>query len=179
MASTAITAKHTITQPSPIALCQAGNTSMSAKLAIQSTLAPMAAARPRTAVGKTSPWISQPVPPTPIANEVMTALRRANDAQWLILHNRSLSGTASGRVALTGTPRHAALYDPAGGGYRPVGHTVADGRLVIDVVLPPYALWCVRLSDELPPLQKVPAYQVTETPPLTRSEERETKNTTK
>src|ERR1035441_3689382 len=73
----------------------------------------------------------------------------------LILHNRSLSGTASGRVALTGTPRHAALYDPAGGGYRPVGHRVADGRLVIDVVLPPYALWCVRLSDELPPLQKV------------------------
>ena len=26
---------------------------------------------PRTDVGKTSPWISQPVPPTPIANEVM------------------------------------------------------------------------------------------------------------
>ena len=71
MASTAMTAKHTITHPSPIAFFQAGNTSMSAKLAIQSTLAPMAAARPRTAVGKTSPWISQPVPPTPIANEVM------------------------------------------------------------------------------------------------------------
>ena len=103
----------------------------------------------------------------PLMGSVMTALRRAKDAQWLILHNRSLSGTASGRVALTGTPRHAALYDPAGGGYRPVGHRVADGRLVIDVVLPPYALWCVRLSDELPPLQKVPAYQVTETPPLT------------
>ena len=44
---------------------------MMAKLASQSTLAAMAAARPRTAVGKTSPWISQPVPPTPMANEVM------------------------------------------------------------------------------------------------------------
>ena len=113
----------------------------------------------------------------PLMGSVMTALRRANDAQWLILHNRSLSGTASGRVALTGTPRHAALYDPAGGGYRPVGHRVADGRLVIDVVLPPYALWCVRLSDELPPLQKVPAYQVTETPPLTWQVSRATDDT--
>src|ERR1017187_9897133 len=35
----------------------------------------------------------------PLMGSVMTALRRANDAQWLILHNRSLSGTASGRVA--------------------------------------------------------------------------------
>lgn len=113
----------------------------------------------------------------PLMGSVMTALRRAKDAQWLILHNRSLSGTASGRVALTGTPRHAALYDPAGGGYRPVGHRVADGRLVIDVVLPPYALWCVRLSDELPPLQKVPAYQVTETPPLTWQVSRATDDT--
>jgi hypothetical protein len=66
-----MTAKRTITQPSPIALCQAGKTSMTAKFAIQSTAAPMAAALPRTAVGKTLPWISQPVPPTPIAKEVM------------------------------------------------------------------------------------------------------------
>lgn len=34
-------------------------------------LAPTAAVRPRTALGKTSPWISHPVPPAPIANEVM------------------------------------------------------------------------------------------------------------
>jgi hypothetical protein len=108
---------------------------------------------------------------------VTTALRKGKDAQWLILHNRSLSGTASGRVALTGAPRHAALYDPAGGGYRPVGHRVADGRLVIDVALPPYALWCIRLSDELPPLQKVPAYQATETPPLTWQVSRATDDT--
>src|ERR1039458_3179631 len=103
----------------------------------------------------------------PAMGSVMTAWRRGKDAQWLILHNRSLSGTESGRVALAGAPRHAALYDPASGGYRTVGHRVADGRLVIDVVLPPYALWCLRLSDELPPVQKVSAYQVAETPPLT------------
>ena len=33
--------------------------------------AQVAAARPRTAVGKTSPCSNQPVPPTPIANEAM------------------------------------------------------------------------------------------------------------
>src|ERR1700726_1323759 len=71
IATTERTAKDTMTQPSPHAFCQAGNTSMSAKLATQSTAAPIDAARPRTDVGKTSPWISQPVPPTPIANEVM------------------------------------------------------------------------------------------------------------
>jgi len=56
MASTAITAKHTITQPSRSRYAS-GNTSMSAKLAIQSTLAPM---RPpaRTAVGR--PRLDQP-----------------------------------------------------------------------------------------------------------------------
>src|ERR1039458_1099078 len=66
----------------------------------------------------------------PAMGSVMTAWRRGKDAQWLILHNRSLSGTESGRVALAGAPRHAALYDPASGGYRTVGHRVADGRLV-------------------------------------------------
>ena len=60
-----------MTQASPHAFCQAGNSWITAKLATQSTAAPIAAARPRTEVGKTSPWISQPVPPTPIAKEVM------------------------------------------------------------------------------------------------------------
>ena len=60
-----------MTQPRPHAFCQAGNASISAKLATQSTAAAIAAARPRTDVGKTSPWSSQPVPPTPIANDVM------------------------------------------------------------------------------------------------------------
>ena len=45
-----------------------GNTSIKAKLASQSTIAAMAAAWPRTAVGKTSPCSVQPVPPTPIAH---------------------------------------------------------------------------------------------------------------
>ena len=41
-------------------------------MASQSTAAPMAAAAsPGTAVGKTSPWSSQPVPPMPIANAEM------------------------------------------------------------------------------------------------------------
>jgi hypothetical protein len=71
IATTDRTAKDTMTAASPHAFCQAGNASISAKLATQSTAAPIAAARPRTDVGKTSPWISQPVPPTPIANEVM------------------------------------------------------------------------------------------------------------
>src|SRR5260221_3201593 len=44
---------------------------MGRRWATWSTHAPMAAARPRPAVGKPSPWISQPDPPTPIANEVM------------------------------------------------------------------------------------------------------------
>ena len=56
-------------------VCHTGNTSTSAKLASQSTLAPVDAARPRTSVGKTSPWSSQPVPPTPIANEAMNPAR--------------------------------------------------------------------------------------------------------
>ena len=48
---------------------------MSAKLASQSTVAPVDAARPRTSVGNTSPCSSQPVPPTPMANEAMNAAR--------------------------------------------------------------------------------------------------------
>ncbi|HYW48004.1 MAG TPA: hypothetical protein VE959_34390 [Bryobacteraceae bacterium] len=110
---------------------------------------------------------SKRVEAVPAMGSVVTAWRKAKDAEWLILHNRSLSGTASGRVALAGAPRHAALYDPASGGYRAVNHRVADGRLVIDVDLPPYALWCLRLSDELPPVRKVPVYPVAQTPALT------------
>ena len=45
------------------------------EVGVQSTQAAIAAAWPRTAVGKTSPWSSQPVPPTPIANEAMKKSR--------------------------------------------------------------------------------------------------------
>jgi hypothetical protein len=64
-------AKQTSTQSSPIPDSQVGNTSISAKLATQSELAPIEAACPRTSVGNVSPWIVQPMPPTPTANEEM------------------------------------------------------------------------------------------------------------
>jgi hypothetical protein len=101
----------------------------------------------------------------PVMNSVVTAFRKGRDAQWLVLHNRSLSGTASGHMVLSGAPRHAALYDPAAGGYRAMAHRVENGRLVIDVEMPPYALWCVRLSDELLAVRKAPAYENAELPP--------------
>ena len=56
-----------------MAPCQTGKTSISAKLASQSTVAPVDAACPRTEVGNTSPCSSHPVPPTPTANEAMKA----------------------------------------------------------------------------------------------------------
>ena len=71
MARAARPAKTTITPPRLMAFCVTGNTSMIAKLASQSIIAANAAAWPRTAVGNTSPWSVQPVPPTPTANEAM------------------------------------------------------------------------------------------------------------
>jgi hypothetical protein len=100
-------------------------------------------------------------------SSIVTAFRRGRDAQWLILHNRSISGTEKGRIAVAGAPRHAALYDPPTGEYRAIRHTWENGRLVIDIDMPPYALWCVRLSDELPPVQKLPVYEHAEIPALT------------
>ena len=82
---------------------------MMTKLANQSTLAPIAAARPRTAVGKTSPWISQPVPPTPIANEVMKkekptmmTQRRGNPVRWATPHAANRMKTAMPDVTRDG-----------------------------------------------------------------------------
>ena len=64
-------------------------------MASQSTQAQMAAARPRTAVGKASPWISQPVPPTPTANDVMKN------------ENPTMTTTVFGRSVRNATPAAA------------------------------------------------------------------------
>ena len=68
-ARTASPASITITQAKPNAVFRVGNHWTITKFASQLTLAHVAAARPRTSVGNTSPWMSQPVPPTPIAND--------------------------------------------------------------------------------------------------------------
>jgi hypothetical protein len=93
------TAKRTMTQPSPIPFFQAGNASMSAWLASQSAHAARAAARPRTGAGKTSPWISQPVPPTPMNGSAEPTLdvsypnkNPQTPDQVLDPHLRSLAG---------------------------------------------------------------------------------------
>src|SRR5487761_1116942 len=65
---------HHPRQPAP--RFKVGKASMITKSANQSTLAQIAAARPRTPVGKYSPWISLPVPPTPLAKEVIKKKKR-------------------------------------------------------------------------------------------------------
>lgn len=37
---------------------------------------------------------------------------------------------------------------------------------MLDVELPPYALWCIRLSDALPAVERAPVYESAETPRL-------------
>src|SRR5215470_16614568 len=114
IATTERTAKDTITQASPHAFCQAGNASIRAKLATQSTAAAIAAARPRTEVGKTSPWISQPVPPTPIANEVMKNEKPTMTTTVLGMSVRNATPAAANRMN-TAMP----AYPPMASGRRP------------------------------------------------------------
>jgi hypothetical protein len=58
IASTARQANPTITHASPHLWFKVGKASMITRLANQSTLAQIAAPRPRTPVGRYSPWIS-------------------------------------------------------------------------------------------------------------------------
>ena len=86
-----------------------------AKLASQLTLAAMAAARPRTAVGKTSPWISQPVPPTPMANEVM---KKENPTITITVSGTPVShavamAATSMKIAMPANPPSASLRRPS------------------------------------------------------------------
>ena len=80
----------------------------------------MAAARPRTAVGKTSPWISQPVPPTPIANDVMKK------------ENPTMTTTVFGMSVRNATPAAASRMNTRH------AHVAEDGqRAPADLVDPP------------------------------------------
>jgi hypothetical protein len=94
---------------------------------------------------------------------LVTAQRKGKDAEWLILHNRSLSASAAGRISLAEAPKHAALFDQSRGVYVALSHRFADGRLTVDVNMPPYSLWCVRISDELPKTERRPVFLPGET----------------
>ena len=90
-------------------------------------------------------------------SSLASARRRGNGQDWVILQNRSLAGYVRGRVALDSTSR-AALMEPATGKYFAVEQRQSAGKLAIEVDMPPYALWALRLSDSLPKLEHRPVY---------------------
>ncbi len=88
-----------------------------------------------------------------------TALRSGKEEHWLLLHNRSLTGPISTRVLLRDAPAHAALLDAMTGQYLSIPYQRVGSRLQIDIQIPPYALWALRLTDRAPKAGRMPVFR--------------------
>jgi hypothetical protein len=94
------------------------------------------------------------VDPAPVSL-VCSRRRDADGHEWLLLHNRSLTATVQGSVRVRTGHLHAARFEPQDGSYCAVSHGRKGEDLVMDVEIPPYGLWCLRLSGSLPPVRPV------------------------
>jgi hypothetical protein len=89
---------------------------------------------------------------------LITALRSGKKEQWLLLHNRSVTAPISTRVLLHNAPAHAVLLDAETGQYVSVPYQRAGGGLRIDLQIPAYSLWAIRLSDSALQTGRMPVF---------------------
>jgi hypothetical protein len=85
---------------------------------------------------------------TPANRSVAASIRRrSNGEQWVVLQNRSLEDTVQGVLEISGPARHAALLDAPSGRLIALRSARGKAALSADIEMPPYSLWCIRLSD--------------------------------
>jgi hypothetical protein len=95
----------------------------------------------------------------PASSSLVTAFRKGQGEQWLILHNRSLEKTIAGKVTVDGAVDHAARFDAERDRFVLIPHRMSGKRLELDIDMPPYSLWCVRLTSQTPQIEPNPVYR--------------------
>ncbi len=93
---------------------------------------------------------------------LMVCHRIDKSGEWLFLHNRSLAVNVQGALLLRNTSGATARFDAESGKYLAVSFSSVEGGLQVDVDIPPYGLWCLRLAPQLPSLQPPSHYNQTE-----------------
>ncbi len=89
---------------------------------------------------------------------LIAALRSGKEGRWLLLHNRSVIAPVSTRLLIRNAPAHAALLDAATGQYLSIPYQRASRGLHIDLQIPVYSLWAIRLSASVPPTGRMPIF---------------------
>jgi len=99
---------------------------------------------------------------TPHTSALMVSRCLDKTGEWLFLHNRSLSANVQGTLLIKYAAGFVARFDAESARYFSVPSSSVEGGLQVDVDIPPYGLWCLRLALQLPPVQPPSHFDLTE-----------------
>ncbi|MEN6312013.1 MAG: hypothetical protein ABFD80_10805, partial [Acidobacteriota bacterium] len=83
---------------------------------------------------------------SPASTSIVISRRKGSDGEWLLVHNRSLDSAYKGRLLVRGAGGSCVLMDAEKGADYAVPSSVTADGLAIEIDIPPYGLWCLRLS---------------------------------
>jgi hypothetical protein len=95
---------------------------------------------------------------SPASTQLVVSRRRSAAGEWLLLHNRSLVSPIKGRLFIKNLSGPVTRYAAEMDGYFRVPATQGPDGTTVEVEIPPYALWAMRLGKQIPAPQTSPHF---------------------